>query len=63
MKRSVAMVAEVAAFRNGLADLDIGCDSIPPVRIEISLAVIRCEQYPTDHTHLERKWKWEENIY
>lgn len=51
------MVAEAEAFQNGSVDLDIGCDSILPMRIAISLAVIRYVQYPTDHTHLRRERK------
>lgn len=63
MKRFVAMVAAVKASQNGLVDLDIECDSILPVHIEIFLAVIRYEQYPTDHTHLKNTEKGKKIFY
>lgn len=52
MKRFVTMVAVKVASQSGLVDLDIECDSILRVHIEIFLAVIQYVQYPTDHMHL-----------
>lgn len=56
------MVAEARAFQNGSADLDIGCDSILPMRIGIFPAAIRYVQYPTDHTHLRSTEKGREGL-
>lgn len=54
-RRCAMMVTATKAFQNVSVDLDIEFGSILPKHTEISLAVIRYVQYPTDHTHLRFK--------